>query len=97
MPDTGGPDLAVHTVSGAGLMPAEFREVIRLDPQDAHAHCGLGSVLSELGDLDGAITHRGETIRPRPDHGPAHFALAETDQKNGQRQRRYNCTGCFWC
>jgi Flp pilus assembly protein TadD len=45
----------------------EFREALRIKPDDAWAHDNLASALAFRGDLAGAIAHYGEAARLRPD------------------------------
>jgi len=61
----------------------EFREAIRLKPDNPYAHNGLGIVLSKKKDWDGAIREYRETIRLWPDNAYAHYNLGwELTNKN---------------
>jgi tetratricopeptide (TPR) repeat protein len=54
---------------------ASFRRAIDLKPDHALAHFNLGHRLKQLGDRDGAAKEFRETLRCRPDYGPAREAL----------------------
>src|SRR5438876_9923896 len=56
----------------AGL---EYREVLRINPQNADAHSNLGSVLRRQGKLDEAIAEHREAIRIDPQFALAHINL----------------------
>ena len=63
---------------GQGKVPeaiAAFREAIRLQPDDAIAHYGLGVVLVGQGKVSEAMTAWREAIRLQPDYASAHFNL----------------------
>lgn len=61
----------------------EFREAIRLKPDDPYAHNGLGIALSKKKDWDGAIEEYRETVRLKPDNPYAHYNLGwELANKN---------------
>ena len=61
----------------------EFREAIRLKPDDPYAHNGLGIALSKKKDWDGAIEEYRETVRLKPDNPYAHHNLGwELANKN---------------
>jgi Flp pilus assembly protein TadD len=53
----------------------EYREAIRLKPDDADAHTNLGVVLGQLGKLEEAIVEYREAIRLKPDDALAHANL----------------------
>jgi eukaryotic-like serine/threonine-protein kinase len=55
---------------------AVFREVVRINPQNAAAHTKLGFALYETKDLDGAIAEYKEAIRLDPKYAEAHDSLA---------------------
>jgi tetratricopeptide (TPR) repeat protein len=57
-----------------GAIP-EFREAIRLKPDLAEAHCGLGLGLGKEGNWDGDIREEREAIRLKPDLAEAHMGL----------------------
>jgi Tfp pilus assembly protein PilF len=45
---------------------AEFREALRLKPDYAPAHVGLGNVFYDKGDPDAAIVEFREAVRLKP-------------------------------
>ena len=56
---------------------AAYKEAIRLDPQDAAAHCGLAIALRRNKDLDGAIAACEEAIRLDPKYALPHNVLGK--------------------
>ncbi len=54
---------------------AEYREALRLKPDDAVAHRNLGAALYGKGDLDGAIAEYREALRLQPNYAQAHANL----------------------
>ena len=63
---------------------AEFREAIRLQPDDTYAHTSLGVALGRLGKLDQAIAEQHEAIRIRPDNAYVHESLGWTLREQGK-------------
>ncbi|MCK6455416.1 MAG: tetratricopeptide repeat protein [Phycisphaerae bacterium] len=59
----------------------EFDEALRLSPQLASAHSGLGQVYRKRGDLSEAARHFAEAVRLDPADFPSTLSLAETYQK----------------
>src|SRR5437870_4520000 len=53
----------------------EYREAIRLKPNDAEPHYGVGRALGEKKDLEGAQREFREAIRLKPDYAEAHNGL----------------------
>src|SRR5262249_12325301 len=53
----------------------EYREAIRLRPDDAAAHYGLGNALRDQGRAAEAVAELREAIRLRPDFAEAHCNL----------------------
>jgi tetratricopeptide (TPR) repeat protein len=53
----------------------EFREAIRLNPDDEWAHYQLGYALDLTGNLDAGIGEYDEALRKNPNYAQAHFAL----------------------
>ena len=62
----------------------EYREAIRLNPDDPYVHGNLGIVLSEQGKLDEAIKEYREAIRLNPDDPIDHNNLGEVLLNKGQ-------------
>jgi TonB family protein len=62
---------------------AEYREAIRLKPDYAAAHAGLGLALSDNGDLENAIAEFRNVIRANPNDSAARNQLALTLMKRG--------------
>jgi tetratricopeptide (TPR) repeat protein len=54
---------------------AEFREALRLNPNDYSPHYQLAMALANKHDLTGEISELREAVRLNPNSGPAHFAL----------------------
>jgi TonB family protein len=69
-----------HQISGA---IAEYREAVRLDPDDALACNQLGQLLEQEGDLDGAIAAFKEAVGREPDVGFFHYNLADLLEMKG--------------
>jgi tetratricopeptide (TPR) repeat protein len=55
---------------------AEFRDLIKLNPNSADAHYNLANALASKGDLDSAIASYRESLRLRPESVQAHNNLA---------------------
>src|SRR5881227_3541742 len=66
----------------AGL---EYREVLRINPQNADAHSNLGSVLRRQGKLDEAIAEDREAIRIDNTMAQAYYNLGGALQEQGDR------------
>ncbi len=64
----------------------EYREAIRLKPDYAVAHYGLGLALYGKGDHDGGIGEFREAIRLKPDHAGAHYTLGVALEVKGEKQ-----------
>jgi tetratricopeptide (TPR) repeat protein len=54
---------------------AEFREAVRLDPENADLHVNLGATLGNEGDWDGEIAEEREALRVDPNNESAHVDL----------------------
>jgi len=54
---------------------AEFREALRLNPNDYSPHYHLAMALANKEDLTGEISELREALRLNPNSGPAHYAL----------------------
>ncbi|HLY62846.1 MAG TPA: tetratricopeptide repeat protein [Terriglobia bacterium] len=53
----------------------EYREAVRISPNNAEAHIGAGRALGEKGDKDGALAEFKEALRLKPDSPEAHNDL----------------------
>ena len=53
-----------------------FYEALRLDPDDADAHFGLGCVYAAMGEKDQAVEEWRRCLELDPEMGEAHYALA---------------------
>ena len=62
---------------------AEFREAIRLKPDDAWAHRKLGDALHNQGKMAEAIAAYREAIRINPDYAWAHIGLGQALRSQG--------------
>ena len=63
---------------------AAFRQAIRLKPDLAEAHSGLGDALAAQGKLDEAISACRQAIRAKPDLAAAHSSLGNTLAAQGK-------------
>jgi tetratricopeptide (TPR) repeat protein len=61
-----------------------YREAVRLDPDSAEAHYGLGNALMVLGRFAEAAACYEHTLRARPDHAEAHNNRAVARAEQGQ-------------
>jgi tetratricopeptide (TPR) repeat protein len=72
---------------------AEFRAVIRLDPEDASGHFGLGGALRKQGQRDEAIEEfrkARDNARPGSDFAELiEQALIELDDPSDRREHRH--------
>mmetsp|Transcript_151050 Transcript_151050/g.485408 ORF Transcript_151050/g.485408 Transcript_151050/m.485408 type:complete len:122 (-) Transcript_151050:205-570(-) len=59
------------------------RPTCQENPFHADALCGLGSVMGELGDLDGAITAFRRALQVQPRHALTHFYLGAALGRKG--------------
>jgi Flp pilus assembly protein TadD len=62
---------------------AEYREAVRLDPDNDVMHDMLGMALEEKGDQDGSIAEYRQAIRLKPDNQGAHDNLGRALRKKG--------------
>ena len=65
----------LHRAGGLDGAIAEFREAIRLKPDDSGVPMKLGNALADKGDLDGAIAGYRDALRLKPDDTDARAAL----------------------
>jgi tetratricopeptide (TPR) repeat protein len=61
-----------------------FHTAIRLKPDHALAHCGLGLLLKEQGDRAEAAKELREALHHRPDYEPARKALSEIESSGSK-------------
>ena len=54
----------------------QFRAALRVNPEFAEAHSGLGAALATMGDEEGAAAAFAEALRLNPDLVSAHFNVA---------------------
>jgi tetratricopeptide (TPR) repeat protein len=62
---------------------ATWREILKLDPENAEAHAGLARVALRARDLPAARAEAGLAIRAAPGHAPALRVLAEVAEAEG--------------
>jgi len=74
--------LVPNTYDAQGAV-AEFREVLRLDPNYAGAHFGLGLALEGQGDLDGAIAEDRQALVLNPKDEFARSSLGRVLERKG--------------
>ena len=60
---------------------AEFRQVLRKEPNNPRAHLGLGRLLYQQGDLDGSLKHLQRAAAAVPNLRPTHALLAEIHKR----------------
>ena len=60
----------------AQIITAVLSQVLQLNPADPLAHCALGSVPSQPGDLARAAEHYRQALALKPDYAEARFNLA---------------------
>jgi tetratricopeptide (TPR) repeat protein len=65
---------------------AEFKEAIRLDPDEEKLHLNLGNALRGDGDQEGAIAAYRDAVRLNPGFARAHFFLATLLFERGNRE-----------
>jgi tetratricopeptide (TPR) repeat protein len=63
-----------------------FRQAIHLRPDDAEAHCNLGTVLEHKGDVAGAVAQFREAIRIEPNLAEAHYNLGNALWRQGDTE-----------
>ena len=63
---------------------AAYREAIRLKPEFAEGHYGLGNALIRQGKLDEAIAAYREAIRLKPDYAEGHYGLGNALKGQGK-------------
>ena len=61
-----------------------FRQIIKIDPNDAKAHKNLGNALSDQGKLDQAIASYQQAIKIDPNYAYAHNGLGYAFQQQGK-------------
>jgi tetratricopeptide (TPR) repeat protein len=65
---------------------AEFRRVLREEPDDPRAHLGLGRLLYQQGDLDGSLKHLRRAAAAVPNLRATHALLAEIYKRRQERE-----------
>ena len=55
---------------------AQYVQGLRMNPDDAEAHCNLGVTLRQVGRIEDAIGHYEQALRINPDFAEAHYNLA---------------------
>ena len=63
----------------------QFRDAVRLNPQDADAEANLGSALAQLGELQEAKSHFERALQLKPGHALAHGESATRRADDGAR------------
>jgi len=58
-------------------------------PENAAAHCDLGSELKAKGDLEGAIAEYRAALRLQPDNAAAHYDLGRVLWMKGDREAAF--------
>jgi Flp pilus assembly protein TadD len=58
-------------------------------PDDAMAHCDLGTELKAKGDLDGAVAEYRAALRLQPDNAMAHYDLGRVLWMKGDREAAF--------
>jgi len=78
------------TTAGGRLTDAiaEYRQVIRLKPDDAVAHYTLGNVCAQTADLVQAVAIYQEALKLRPEYPEAHNNLGAVLRRLGASMRR---------
>jgi len=66
------------------MMSRALREALRVNPEDANAHCNLANILVKRGRLEDAITHYTVAIRINPDFAAAHNNLGVALKRKGR-------------
>ena len=61
----------------------DFRAALRLDPQNADLHLGLGTILHSRDNLDGTVAEYRESVRLNPNADTAHSMLGTVLQEKG--------------
>ena len=63
----------------------EFQHVLRREPDNPRAHLGLGCLLYQQGDLDGALKHLRQTAAAVPNLRAPHALLAEIHKRRNEK------------
>ncbi|HUI08655.1 MAG TPA: tetratricopeptide repeat protein [Verrucomicrobiae bacterium] len=67
--------LALQVAGRAEEAIAQYKQVLRITPDDPEAHYNLGVALEQLGRVPEAIEHYEQALRLRPDYAAAHNNL----------------------
>jgi Flp pilus assembly protein TadD len=69
--------------------PPKFIVDTIVRPDNAMAHCNLGTALKAKGDLDGAIAEYRAVLRLQPDNAVAHYDLGRVLWTKGDREAAF--------
>jgi Flp pilus assembly protein TadD len=69
---------------------AEYREALRINPDDAEAHYNLGNLLKETGRTEDAEAEYREAIRINPDYAETHANLGILFSETGNKEEAKN-------
>jgi Flp pilus assembly protein TadD len=62
---------------------AEYREALRVNPRNDHAHNNLGNALRKSGDLEAALVQYRDAVRINPNNDLAHMNLGASLVQKG--------------
>ena len=69
-----------------------YREALRLNPNEFDIYLGLGDLFERMGQLDQAVDHFQVAVKLKPERADAHAALARSLAavgKNDEAERHY--------
>ena len=66
------------------IKTSQFREYIRINPENAEGHNTLGGALLERGNVDEALAEYREALRINPDYDEAHYNLGVALKDQGK-------------
>jgi tetratricopeptide (TPR) repeat protein len=64
----------------------EYKEAVRLDPDDVNAHYTLGILLREQSRFAEAIAEYRHVVRIQPTHANAHYAMGVALRDSGNKR-----------
>src|SRR5208282_1592848 len=76
---------SVHAVKDLDGQIAEYREALRLNPNNDVLHANLGNALGKKGDWDGQVAEEREALRLNPNNADAHYNLGVALENKGDR------------